>query len=209
MKDIIIVGAGGFGREVLYLIKDINKVNPLWNIKGFIDDNLNALDNIKCDYKIIGTIKDWIPSDKEVFAIGVASPTVKEKVTNIMKIKNAVFVTLISPFAKISEFVSLGDGCIITAGAFIGDCTIIGDFVNISGAMIGQDSTIDDYSTITGYANIVSAKIGKRVFVGSHSVILNGRKIGDDVFICAGSIVFNHVKPQTKVIGNPAKKADF
>ncbi len=75
--------------------------------------------------------------------------------------------------------------------------------------MIGQDSIIGDFSTLTRYVNIAFAFLSKRVFVGSHSVVLNHRKVGVDVFICAGSIVFNHIKSGIKVIGNPAKKVDF
>ena len=49
MKDLIIVGAGGFGRELLQWIKDINRIERKWNIAGFIDDNVEALKNYKCD----------------------------------------------------------------------------------------------------------------------------------------------------------------
>jgi len=62
MKEIIIVGASGFGRELLQWIKDINKIENRWIIKGFIDDNLSALDNYKCDYKVIGKVREWIIS---------------------------------------------------------------------------------------------------------------------------------------------------
>lgn len=208
MKDIIIVGAGGFGRDVLYLIKDINKNEKQWNVKGFIDDNTNALDGVKCDYKIIGTIKDWQPSSNEVFAIGIASPKVKEIVVNIMKGKGAKFETIINPKSFISEYVDIGEGCIITA-LNISDNVTIGDFVHMSSAIIGQDSVIGDYSTITAFVNIASATIGKRVFIGSHSVVLNNKKVGDDAIIAVGSIVVNHVKSGAKVIGYPAKRMDF
>ncbi len=209
MKNIIIIGAGGFGREVLYLIKDINKIEQQWNIKGFIDDNLNALDGIKCDHQVIGIINDWEPNEDDFFAIGIANPKTKEKIVSTLKSKNAKFATLISPHAYISEYIDFGEGSIIFPMSTIGDCVKIGNFVHIAGSMIGQDSIIGDYSTTTGYSNIASATLGKRIFVGSHAVILNGRKIGDDAFICAGSIVFNHIKPSTKVFGNPAKKFDF
>ena len=203
MKDLIIVCAGGFGREVFYLAKKIGK----WNIKGFIDDNPHALDGVNIALPIIGTIKDWVPSENEVFALGVSSPKTKEAIVSIMKAKGAKFETLIAPHSRIIETTTYGEGCIISGS--IGDCVKIGDFVNIMGSMIGQDSTIGDYSTTTGFTNIASAHIGKRVFVGSHAVVLHGKKVGDDAFICAGSIVFNNVKAGTKVIGNPAKRMDF
>ena len=203
MKDLIIVCAGGFGREVYYMAKEIGK----WNIKGFIDDNLQALDGVNIALPIIGTIKDWIPSENEVFALGVSSPKTKEIIVNIMKAKGARFETLIAPHSRVIESASIGEGCIISGT--VGDCVKIGNFVNIMGSMIGQDSTIDDYSTTTGFVNIATAHLGKRVFVGSHAVVLHGRKVGDDAFICAGSIVFANVKSSVKVLGNPAKKIDL
>lgn len=205
MKDLIIVGAGGFGRETIYLAERINENNPQWNIKGFIDDNLSALDNVTCDYPIMGRIQDWMPTENEVFALGISSPGLKEKLSSALKARGAVFETLISPSAFISRHVAIGEGCVVLSGS-IGDCVRIGNFVHIAGSMVGQDAIIGDYSTTTGFANIVSAQLGKRVFVGSHVVIMNNRRIGDDAFICAGSIVFSHVKSNTKVFGNPAKK---
>lgn len=203
MKDLIIVCAGGFGREVYYMAKQIGK----WNIKGFIDDNVHALDGVNIALPIIGTIKDWVPSENEVYALGVSSPKTKELIVSIMKAKGAQFETLIAPHSRIIETTTMGEGCIISGS--VGDCVKIGNFVNIMGSMIGQDSEIGDFSTTTGYTNIASARLGKRVFVGSHAVVLNGKKVGDDAFICAGSICFSNVKAGTKVFGNPAKKMDF
>ena len=200
MKDLIIVCAGGFGREVYYMAKSIGK----WNIKGFIDDNPHALDGVNIALPIIGTIKDWMPSENEVFALGVSNPKTKEAIIKIMKAKGAMFETLIAPHSRIIETTTIGEGCIISGS--VGDCVKIGNFVNIMGSMIGQDSTIEDYSTTTGYTNIVCAHLGKRVFVGSHAVVLNGKKVGDDAIVCAGSICFSNVKAGTKVFGNPAKR---
>lgn len=203
MKDLIIVCAGGFGRELYYIAKDLGK----WNIKGFIDDNLHALDGVKCALPIIGTIKDWKPKENEVFALGVASPKTKETIVDILQTKGAKFETIISPYSRVNETAKIGEGSIISGS--IGDCVKIGRFVNVMGSMIGQDSIIDDFSTTTGYTNIASAYLGKRVFVGSHAVVLHGISVDDDAFIGAGSIVVKNVKSGTKVFGNPAKRIDF
>ncbi len=203
MKDLIIVCAGGFGREVYYMAKSIGK----WNIKGFIDDNLKALEGVSIALPIIGTIEDWEPAENEVFALGVSTPKTKEAIVQKMKAKGARFETLIAPHSRIIETTTIGEGCIISGS--VGDCVKIGNFVNVMGSMIGQDSEIGDFSTKTGFTNIASAKLGRRVFVGSHAVILNGKKVGDDAFVCAGSICFSNVKAGTKVFGNPAKKMDF
>lgn len=207
MKDLIIVCAGGFGREAYYLARGINRLTPRWHIRGFIDDNLDALGDVKCDVGVIGTIKDWQPSDNEEFVMGVASPRTKEFLSHLLKARGAKFVTLVSPGTTVCDYTTIGEGCLITG--FVGDNVKIGNFVNIAGSMIGQDSIIGDFSTTTGYTNIVSAVLGERVFIGSHAVVLHGRRIGDDAFVCAGSVVFNHVKAGQKVLGNPAKKIDL
>ena len=178
-----------------------------WNIKGFIDDNLKALEGVNIALPIVGTIEDWEPSENEVFALGVSTPKTKEAIVQKMKAKGARFETLIAPHSRIIETTTIGEGCIISGS--VGDCVKIGNFVNVMGSMIGQDSEIGDFSTTTGFTNIASAKLGRRVFVGSHAVILNGKKVGDDAFVCAGSICFSNVKAGTKVFGNPAKKMDF
>jgi sugar O-acyltransferase (sialic acid O-acetyltransferase NeuD family) len=209
MKDLIIVGAGGFGRDVLYTIEAVNAVKTEWNIKGFIDDNLNALDNVKCDYSIIGTISEWKPSDNEIFALAISTPVIKERVVSLLKDKGAAFATIIHPQAYIPSFVEIGEGSVLTAFTALGDNVKIGRFVHIMASMIGQDTVVGDYTTTTAYANIATGIVGKRVFIGSHSVLLGHRTIGDDAFVCAGSIVYRNVKPNTKVFGNPAIKANF
>lgn len=203
MKKIIIVGAGGFGREAYYLIKEINKQSPTWEIKGFIDDYVKSLEDKHITTPIISTIAEYIPAEDDWFVLGIASPRGKEKVVSLLKSKGARFATLIHPTAAINETVEIGEGCVITNGS-IGDCSKIGSFVHIAASMIGQDVEIGDYTTTTAYVNIPDARIGKRCFIGSHSVILNN--LGDDVEVVAGSVVFHKVKNNTMVMGYPAKR---
>lgn len=210
MKNIIIVGAGGFGREALYFTKAAKESYGYeWNIKGFIDDNLSSLSGVDCDYPVLGTIKDWVVGPDDLYVLGVASPNAKEKIVQIMEAKGAEFVTVVHPAAQIYEKSKIGKGCVISGRASVGDCAVIGDFVHLAGCMVGQDAHVGDYSTVTGFANITTASLGKKVFVGSHAVVLNGISIGDGAYICAGSVVFSKVKPGMKVIGYPAKRMEF
>jgi len=207
MKDLIIVCAGGFGKEALSIAERMNEKNPQWNILGFIDDTKEIGEEIFRGYKVLGNIKDWQPKPNEYFAIGMAKPQAKEKLYNIIHSKGGKFATLIHPSLNIPRETVIGEGCIISLG-WIGINVTLGKCVHIAGSMIGE-AVIDDFSTTTGFTNIAGATIGKRVFVGSHAVVLNGKKVGDDATIGAGSIVFNNVKTNTTVIGNPAKKIDF
>jgi len=207
MKELIIVGAGGFGRELLQWAKDINKVNNRWLIKGFIDDDINAINGYKCSHNVIGTIKGWVPSKKEVFACAIANPKTKEQIITDLKAKGALFTDLIHPTALIGEHNMIGEALIMYPYARITTNTIIGDYVTLLSSVVGHDAQIGDYTTISSHCGINGkVKLGKRVFLGSHATIIPEKNIGDDAYIAAGSVVFNNVKQERKVMGNPAKK---
>jgi len=210
MKDLIIVGAGGFGRELLQWVKDINSINKKWMIKGFIDDNPSALAGLECDYAVIGSIKDWQPNNNEVFACAIAKPSIKEKVVTSLKLKGASFDSIIHPTSVIGDHNKIGEGLVAYPNSFISTNTTIGDFVTLLCSSIGHDAEVADYSTISSFCDITGGvNIGRRVFLGSHVTIIPGRKIGEDAFLGAGSVVVTHVKEKTKVMGNPAKKILF
>lgn len=210
MKDIIILGAQGFGREVLQWIKDINKVTPTWNIKGFLDDDLTALDGYKCDYKILGTIQDWVPSENEEFVFAIASPQTKEKLATMLKSKGARFARVIHPTSIVGDFCNIGEGLVVTPRAKISPNVTIGNFVTIMGCGVGHDAEINDYCTLCGGVMVSGhVKLGERVYIGTNAVVSPNRKIGNDVFVCMGSMVMTNVKAGYKVMGYPAKRMDF
>ncbi|MBQ9433218.1 MAG: hypothetical protein IJU26_03275 [Synergistaceae bacterium] len=214
MQDIIIVCAGSYGKDLYRLIGSINrhakaegKEEP-YNILGFLSDVPDALDGIKIDSKIIGDIQNWQPKGSEVYALGISSPKSKEKLSTLLKDRGAKFETLVRPGLYIPETTEIGEGSIITA-YHIGDNVKIGSFVLLGGCEVGNDATVGDYSTIMLFSNITNATLGKRVIVGSHAVILENRKVGDDAFVCVGSVVVRNVKPGTKVFGVPAQRVEW
>ena len=135
MKKIIIVGAGGFGRELLQWIKDVNEKKPTWEIEGFIDDNLDALKGVKIDYKVIGTIKDWQPKEEEEFALAMGAPELKRKVAADLKERGARFATVIHPTALVSEYADYGEGLVMFPYSKLSCNSTAGDFVTLAMTM--------------------------------------------------------------------------
>ena len=99
MKNVIIVGAGGFGREVYNYVEDCIKAGVQWQIKGFLDDNLNALDDYKYPTSIISSISDYIPEENDVFICGLGNPKTKKDVVEKLLARGAKFETLVHPSA--------------------------------------------------------------------------------------------------------------
>jgi sugar O-acyltransferase (sialic acid O-acetyltransferase NeuD family) len=206
MKKIYILGAGGFGQELLQWIKDVNAAKPTWEIGGFLDDNLNALDNCKCDVKVVGTIRDWQPKEDEVFALALGSPELKRKIVSIMKAKGATFVSVIHPTAMLSEFAEYGEGLVMFPYSKLSCNSTAGDFVTILATPVGHDTFIGDYTVISGGCNIVrNVKIGQGVFMAAGVCIAQDVTIGDGAYLGLGSVILKDVAPGAKMFGNPAR----
>lgn len=217
MQEVYIVGAGGYAREIYeLLIKPINDVRrsekkePEFHVLGFLDDNPHAMDGKVCDIGVVGGIHDFDVKPEDRFIMGVASPQIKEKLATVMLKKGATFVNVIHPWVQIVPGATYGKGFVAYPGATVGPDVHVGDFVTLLYSGLGHDVEVGDYCTISSYCGINGyVKLGKRVFVGGHAVILPNIKIGDDAYVGMGSVVVSKVKAGTKVFGNPAKRMDF
>lgn len=207
MRDVIIVGAGGFGREVLEMIESINGLKPAWNVLGFIDDDLGALDGFNLNYGVLGTIKDWQPSDDEEYVLAIAAPKTKEKLVPMLKARGARFAAVIAPTAVIGNRTTVGEGVVMFGDVGISVDVKIGDFVFFNALDgIGHDVSIGDYCTFGPKVCISGAtKIGKCVNVGALASTYPGITVGDYATIGMNSAAIRRVKPNSTVIGVPAK----
>lgn len=206
MKDLIIVGAGGLGREVLQMCMEINGIEKRWNIKGFIDDGKKDFGDIKCDYPILGTIDCWQPKPEETFVIAIADPGTKKKIVEKLLARGAEFETVISPRVFVATTARIGNGVVVSPFCYISDNTIISEFTffNVC-SLIGHDAIIGKYTSIMGHVEITgNCKVGEGCYFGSGARALPGSKIGDNAFVGAGSVVLRKVKAGDRVFGVPA-----
>jgi sugar O-acyltransferase (sialic acid O-acetyltransferase NeuD family) len=206
MNKLYIIGAGGFGREVLQWIKDINKVENRWEIGGFIDDDLHALDNIECDYGVVGTISDWQPKEDEEFVLCIASPKTKQMIAEKYMAMGAKFPIIVHPTAVRTDFTEYGEGTILWPNAKISVNSKCGKFCTILSSDVGHDNVIGDYCFIAANTTMLrNIVVGDRVFIASNAVIANDVKIGDDAYIGMGSIVMKDIPEGCKTFANPAR----
>lgn len=207
MEKILIVGAGGFGREVHNWIIDSKENYPNWELVGFIDDDLSALDGYSYDVNIVSTISDYQPKPNEYLVLAIGNPKTRSSLAALLENRGAGFETLIHRTAVVGENVKLGRGCVLCPNSVITADSVIGAFAIINcNSTVGHDTRIGDFTTISGHADITGyARVGKGVIIGSHACILPGVSVADGAIVGAGSVVIKNVKEGTTVFGNPAR----
>ena len=209
MKDIAIFGVGGFGREVLALIKDINSEKTQWNILGFFDDGYEKGVMIN-GYPNLGKTEDLNNWEKPIsIAVSVGNPVTKKKIIDEITNPLVNYPTLIHPLAWIGDkaFVEIGKGCIICAGTLITTNIKIEDFVILNlGCTVGHDTVIKNYAAFMPSVNISGeVTIGEGVYVGTGAKIINQLEIGEYTIVGAGAVVAKTLPARCTAVGVPAK----
>lgn len=210
MKDIVVVGAGGFGREVAWLIEDINKVNEEWNIIGFVDDSDSIQGTDINGYKVVGNI-EWLKNQKFNVVNAIGDPIVKKKVIERLIDSENIYPVLIHPSVIYSRQVSFGEGSIVCAANIITTNIEIGKHVIINlDCTIGHDAAIGNYTTILPSVNISGfVKTEEGVSIGTGSAVIQGVRIGENTVIGAGSVVVKDLPANCTAVGTPAKPIKF
>lgn len=209
MTNIVIIGAGGFGREVQWLIERINEQEQTWNILGYVDDGM-AVDTNVDGYRVLGGI-DYLRSVKEnvavVCAIG-SSKTRKKVISRLLEQSNITFPNLVDPSAIMSGRIKIGQGNIICAGNILTVDIEMGDFniINLD-CTVGHDVMIDSFVTVYPSVNISGmVEVGSETELGTGTQIIQGKRIGANVIIGAGSVVVKDILEAGTYVGVPARK---
>lgn len=212
MKDLVLVGAGGFGREVAWLVSNINKCCKQWNLLGFVDDYKNPGSYFNGIPILGGT--NWLKSyEKEIYvACTIANPQIRAgKINEISVLNNVKFATLIDPSAILSEYVNIGVGSIICAGSIITVNVEIGDHVIINlDCTIGHDASIKSFCTLYPSANVSgNTVLEEYVEMGTGSQIIQGLSIGESTTVGAGAVVVKDLPSHCTAVGIPARPIKF
>ncbi len=213
MKDLIIFGASGFGREVAWAVERINSVSPTWNLLGFMDDADDIQGTRINGYMVLGKTNDIGKYRDAYFVCAIGSARVREKIVNNLKSvnPNIKFGTIIDPSVEISSLVTIGEGTIICAHSIITVNIEIGSHVIINlDCTIGHDAVLKDFVTLYPSVNVSGiTNIGYAVELGTGMQIIQGKSIGDYSIVGAGAVVVKDLPEKCTAVGSPAKPIKF
>lgn len=207
MKNLIIIGAGGMGRTVYSNALESVGYGEKFVVKGFIDDNLQALDGFSNYPPVIGTIKDYEPQADDVFVSSIGGESRKQCMEEIIS-RGGEFMELIHKTARIYTNAKLGKGNFIGAYSVIGNDAVVGDYNMIqSYTVIGHDAKIGSWNRIDTHVTCVGGiVIEDEVNIHTSAIISHNVKVESGAHVGALSFVIRKVKAGTTVMGIPAKK---
>lgn len=200
MRDLFIVGAGGFGREAVWTVERINKSSqqPMWNVIGFADDDpAKARGNFE-GYPMLGSCKD-ASHDYPGASVFVAIGDNKIRAAIYRVLRGHDFPALIDPTAQVSPTTEFRHGTYIGAEAVVSVGTDIGKFVIVNArSYVGHDSTVGDFCNICPGASLSGhTKIGESSYLGSNSCTAPGIAVGNGCIVACGAAVLSDLADDT------------
>lgn len=207
MKNVVIYGAGGFGRETSLFLQQINLNSPQWNILGYCDDGKTPGEKID-RFSVLGGM-NYLNACKEELnvVIAIADPGTREKIKTQLINPHLRFPALIHPSVFVAENCSVGEGSIICAGVFMTVNVHIGSFaiVNLK-CTLGHDCILESFSSLMPAVNISgNVAIGRGVYVGAGAILLQGISVGEYSVVGAGAVVNRSFESEKRIMGVPAR----
>lgn len=210
LPQLVIVGAGGFGREMVAWARQSVQWEREWTLKGLLDDNPAALAGKGATAPWLGTIQDHAPREDEVFVCAIGVPAIKRRVSELLAARGARFTRLIHRSAVVGDNVEMGDGVVLCPYAVVSANNRLGRGVAINlHSSVDHDACVDDWTQVNCHCDLTGGvQVGKEVFFGSSVSIIPGVRVGDGAYLGAGSVVLRDVPPGAKVFGVPARQRE-
>ena len=205
-ERIIIVGAGGFGREVLQWARHAWPEHT-GKIIGFLSEDPHSLDGHAATLPILGSPDSFEPrpGDGLVLAIGIRG--VRRQVAERLAARGARFLTLVHPTAIVADTAAIGAGTVICPYGVVSDAVRLGRFVLVNyHASLGHDAEAGDFAVLSPYATLGGgARIDADVFLGLHASLAPGVSVGARSKVSANSVVLKDSPVGSLVFGVPGR----
>lgn len=203
---IIVVGAGGLGREVAWLIEEINEESPTYEFLGFVDDR--ATETVE-GYPVLGTVGEYLARvDTRVQIVcAIGAPHIRYAIVQRLRGANLKFATLIHPSVRRSRWVEFGPGTIVCANTSLTTNVKVGAHALFNpNCAIGHDVSLNDFTSLMPGVHISGeVSVGVGTYFGVGSTVINQVSIGDWTIVGAGSVVTQNLPSRVVAVGVPAK----
>lgn len=214
-RPVVVVGAGGFGREALDVVDAMNAVNskPVFDVRGVVDDGPSEVNLSRLAVRNVphlGTIDAILPqlAPGTAYVLGVGDPSLRARLDMALSAAGMEQVSVVHPNAGMGSQAVVGAGAVICAGVQVSTNVVLGRSAHLNpNATIGHDTVLGDYVSVNPGA-IVSGNchIGTGALLGAGSVVLQGLAVGEHALVGAAACVTRDLAANVVAIGVPARQ---
>ncbi len=204
MATLVVVGAGGMGREAAAWLADAGRGSSL---VGFVDDDPTLHGTEVAGYHVVGGVS-WLHEHPDVEAVlAIGSPQRRGALASELDAADVRLATVVHPSAMVGPRVTIGPGSIVCPGVLLTCDVEVGRAVILNyGAMVGHDTRIGDAAFVSPGVRLAGAVvIGAEADLGIGASVIQGVEIGARAVVGAGAVVIRDVSPATTVVGVPAR----
>ena len=211
MTDVILVCEDLFGLELLFLLRESNKmlekngegINQIYRIHGYVSDLPDPFRGFESGLPYLGTIAAHENPERFRYVLGIAEPASKRRAVETIIERGGRFQTVFSP-GMLAPNLKLGRGSVVFAYSAKAGLEL-GEYSTVIDAMLSCHK-IGAYSTVMHFANVAGDEVGADCYIGDHSFLAVGRSVGDGAVLEPGSVAVKNVKPGVRVSGVPARR---
>lgn len=205
-RPLLIVGAGGFGREVAWLVEEINQEAARYELIGFLDDT--ATETVE-GYPVVASVDSWVrrPDTRVQLVCAIGDPLTRLRTIKRLSDVGARFGTLVHPSVRHSRWVEFGEGTIVCADTTVTTNVTIGShcIINLD-CTVGHDAVLGDFTSVMPGVHLSGeVRIGTGVYFGTGAAVINRVSIGAWTIIGAGAVVAKDIPERVVAVGVPAR----
>lgn len=208
MKRLAIYGGGGMAREVLELVRDINAVEPEFEVIGWLDDDASKAGTTLKGLPVLGPI-ERVSAEEVSFeaVIAIGNPVARSRIAARLDHHGVTSPVLIDPGAHVGRDVVIGAGSIVCAGAIVTTDVRLGRHVILNlNATVSHDSELLDFVTLAPGVKVAgSVRIAEGCDIGTGCTTVQGVSIGQWSIVGAGAVVARDLPANVTAVGVPAK----
>ena len=207
LPSLVIVGAGGLGREVAALVEAINEDAPAWSLAGFVDDADALQDTEVMGYPVHGRVNELSRHTASSYVIAIGDGEARRNVAARLEATSGRPAILVHPSVSVHRTTTLDEGTILCTGAAPTVGVTIGPHVVVDQhCTVGHDCVLDAFVTLYPGAHISgSVRLGQGATIGAGAVVLPETTVGPNATVGAGAVVTEDLPADCTAVGVPAR----
>lgn len=210
MRDLVIVGAGGFARETAAAAQVVNRVSQTWRLRGFLDDDPALAGTRRAGLPVLGGLATLAKLPDAAVVVGVGNPrdwTGRQRIVSRLALSPDRYAIVRHPAAEVGAGSSVGPGSVLLAGVVLtADVTVGAHVAVMPHAVLTHDDRVADHVTIaTGVRLGGGVVVEHGAYLGAGALIREGVTVGAGAQVGMGAVVLRDVPPGEVWVGSPAR----